>query len=353
MRTTLKDIAGRARVSINTVSRALRNCDDISRARREELQALARTMDYKPDPALSALSAYRQRRRIYTDFAKLAVVSYWSTPDRWLKSTSGRAFWEGAEARARLHGFELEYFWLGKVGMSPRRASHVLSYRGVRGLILPPLPPDVKTMRRLDLDWSRFSVVTLERSDLLPDFLYVAPNYYNAMALAWQQLTTRGYRRIGLVLNEDNASRSHHQWEAVMLLEQQRHLGRSTPDTLLVHSGTLPRDQFDELVSAWLAKTSCDAVIVRSSHFGAWFQEQHARLRGRCGVVGLNVDDDNFGRIRLTGIDQQRRVMGAAAVDLAHNLMLRNERGPTPHLQGMVVEGAWCEGDTLPARRPS
>jgi LacI family transcriptional regulator len=310
-------------------------------------------MGYKPDPALSALAAYRQRRRIHTDFAKLAVVSYWNTPDNWLKSTSGLAFWAGAEARARLHGFELEYFWLGKVDMNPRRASHVLSYRGVRGLILPPLPPDVKTMPRLDLDWSRFSVVTLERNDLLPDFLYVAPNYYNAMELAWQQLTTRSYRRIGLVLNEDNASRSQHQWEAVMLLEQQRHHGRSAPgtDTILVHSRTLTRGQFDEIISAWLTKTGADAVIVRSSHFGAWFQDQPPRLRRRFGVVCLNVDDDNFGRIRPTGIDQQRRVMGAAAVDLAHNLMLRNERGPTPHLQGMVVEGAWCEGDTLPRLR--
>lgn len=346
MRTTLKDLAARANVSINTVSRALRNCDDISLQRRAEIQKLARELDYEPDPALSALAAYRQRVRVKTDFSKLAVVSYWENLDNWLKLASGRAFWAGAEERARQKGYELEFFWLGKVGMSPRRASQVLSYRGVRGLILPPLPPEAKRLR-LDLEWKQFSVVTLERSESLPNFLFVAPNYYNAMALVWQQLVARGYQRPGLLLNEDNAGRSHHQWEAAMLLEQQRHQKRINQAAILVHAADLSYTQFAANVRVWFEKTKPDVVMVRTHHFARYLTDAGLRVPKDLGVVSLNVDDDRFGVLRPTGIDQQRRIMGATAVDLVNNLLLSNERGPEPHVRGMIVDGIWREGQTF------
>lgn len=350
MRITLKDLARQADVSINTVSRALRNCDDISLARRQQIQKLAARLGYKPDPALSALSAYRQRIRVKSDFSKIAVLSYWKNPDNWMKSISGQSFWTGAEERARQLGYELEFFWLGTVGMSPRRASRVLNYRGVRGVIVPPLPPDA-TRLKLDLDWTKFSVVTLERSEFLPNFIFVAPNYYSAMAVIWQQLWDRGYKRPGLLLNEDNAGRSNHQWEAAMLLEQQRHLGRIDQGSILVHSPATSVASFTARFGSWRKAVKPDALIVRSNYIARYLADQNIQVPMELGLVGLNVDDDYFGSLLPAGVDQQRRVMGATAVDLVNNLLLASERGPAPHIRGMIVDGVWRDGATLRRRR--
>ena len=65
-RVTLRDIARRAGVSHMTVSRALRNEGSISAERRAEIMRIAREMGYEPDPFLSALVAYRSRKRVTT-----------------------------------------------------------------------------------------------------------------------------------------------------------------------------------------------------------------------------------------------------------------------------------------------
>jgi DNA-binding LacI/PurR family transcriptional regulator len=57
----LKDIAARAKVSVMTVSKALRNAKDISPQTRERLQALAAQMGYVPNTAASGLRTHSTR----------------------------------------------------------------------------------------------------------------------------------------------------------------------------------------------------------------------------------------------------------------------------------------------------
>ncbi|MGK0236799.1 MAG: LacI family transcriptional regulator [Candidatus Pelagisphaera sp.] len=56
----MKDIAAKAGVHQTTVSPALGNHPSLPKKTRDRIQGLAKEMDYQPDPALSALIAYRQ-----------------------------------------------------------------------------------------------------------------------------------------------------------------------------------------------------------------------------------------------------------------------------------------------------
>ena len=54
-RTSLKDLAERLGVSIATVSRALRGSHEVSAEMREKVKALAKQMNYRPNPFAQSL----------------------------------------------------------------------------------------------------------------------------------------------------------------------------------------------------------------------------------------------------------------------------------------------------------
>ena len=63
LRPTQRDVAIQAGVTQATVSLALSNRSDVSAETRERIQAIARSIGYRPDPYLTGLSAYRKSRR--------------------------------------------------------------------------------------------------------------------------------------------------------------------------------------------------------------------------------------------------------------------------------------------------
>ncbi|MDG2167534.1 MAG: LacI family DNA-binding transcriptional regulator, partial [Opitutales bacterium] len=60
-RVRLKDVAKEAGLSVSAVSMALKDDSTIAAKTVERVKRVARDMGYAPDPALSALSAYRTR----------------------------------------------------------------------------------------------------------------------------------------------------------------------------------------------------------------------------------------------------------------------------------------------------
>src|SRR5208282_2052451 len=106
-------VARTAGVHVTTVSLALRDHPSLPMRTRERLQRLARQMGYVPDPALSALVAYRHGSRPRKDQPTLAYVTHWDSALGWKESPAHRDFHEGATAKACGIGYQLEHFWLG------------------------------------------------------------------------------------------------------------------------------------------------------------------------------------------------------------------------------------------------
>ena len=60
-RTTIEDVALAAGVSVATVSRALRGLPNVATSTRAKVEAAARGLNYRPDPAASRVATGRSR----------------------------------------------------------------------------------------------------------------------------------------------------------------------------------------------------------------------------------------------------------------------------------------------------
>ena len=335
--TTLKHIAEHLDLSVAAVSMALRDHASLPAATIARVKRAALKLNYTPNSAGSALAAHRQQLRVRRDFSVIALVSHWPTRDDWLHRPSAQRLLAGATARARAYGYDLQHFWAREDGMTPARFSRVLTSRGIRGLILAPLEqPD----SRLDLDWARFSTVTIERPVRYAHFHHVLPNYSADVRLAGIRLRERGYTRIGLVIEANLAERVAHQWEATHAFEQSRTGPASAAIPTLIVSGPQPA----ATIGAWLRTHRPDAVISRCNDVLAAAAALKLRVPRDLGYASLNVLDDAPG---VSGILQHRDVMGAAAVDALHGLLHRNHRGPHAVAQGTQIDGTWHEGRTV------
>lgn len=335
-RIRLKDIADHVGLSVAAVSMALRNDPRFPAATIARVKRVAADLGYRPDPALSALAAHRFHLKIARDFSVIALVSNWQRSE-WLRYEAARRLIEGATARGRAYGYTIEIFWTREGGMSGRRFGSMLAARGIRGIILGPLD---RATDRVDIDWSQFAVVTIERPVHYPNFHHVVPNYFADTLLAWQQLRARGYRRVGLVIDGGKAERSIHQWEAAHAFHQAQAVAETERVPSLVVSGGARVAGIRD----WLRRHRPHAVISRSEDVFKAARAEGLRVPRDFGYVSLNAIDDESG---ASGILQHRDVMGATAVDVLNSLLHRNHRGPHELSMGTQVDGTWHEGRTL------
>ena len=338
----MKDIAAKAGLSIAAVSLALRDHPRIPEETRLRVKRIAERLGYAPDPALSALVAHRSRMRVLRDFSVIGLVSNWSTPTAWSALPSAAQAMQGAIHRGRELGYTVQHLWTGSHGTSPGRFSTILKNRGIRGLILAPLEnPEMS----LDLDWTAFSAVSIERADHYPKVHHVVPNHYADLLLCWKKLRALGYNRVGLAVRQDLAARFSHQWEAAHDYARSRAPTPLEPVPILeLH----PHRQLEQ-IRHWIRTHRPQAVIGRCDNFSAAAAAEGLSVPRDIGYVSLNIVDDEPG---CTGIDQHRDIMGALAIDVLNGLMQRNQRGFQPASIGTQVDGSWREGKTLSRRVP-
>src|SRR5690606_584961 len=123
----------RAGVTHPTVSRALRDDPQIKKATREKIQQLAREMGYRPDPALTALAAYRSTIQPTHRFEKLAIL----VPEREGELPANiREQVRGICERAEELGFTPELFPIARTQKEQLRTSRAIYNRGIRGVVV-------------------------------------------------------------------------------------------------------------------------------------------------------------------------------------------------------------------------
>lgn len=317
---------------------ALKNHQSLPQHTIDRVKKIAAELDYKPDPALSALAAHRNRLRVHNNFSIIGLISNWQNPDDWNNLRSGREVIEGAKSRALELGYTLQPFWSRADGATPKRFSQILKTRGIRGIILAPFE---HYDDELELDWDEFSVVTIEKPERYPFFHHVLPNQYSDYLLCWEKLRVRGYTRVGLVVRSDLADRWSHQWEAAHQYAQAQMAGKL--DTIPILN--LDKTEQTESIRSWLHRYQPQAVISRCDGFFEAAEAEGIKVPEDVGYVSLNVSDDQPG---VSGIYQHRDTMGATAVDLLNSLMQRNQRGPLKVSVGTQVDGSWRKGFSLP-----
>jgi len=337
---SLKDIAKAAGVAAMTVSRALRDNPKISLRRRREIQALAQRMGYRPDPQISRLMSRLRTARPKRTETVMAALSTLNERTAIGSNVHQRAFFVGARERAFALGYRLEEFWANEPGLSPRRLEHILFSRGIEALLLMPYGPG---FAGLEIDYSRFSVAAIGRSQADQLFHRVCQNHYRAVELALRHVQQAGYGRIGMVLSEVLDRRAGRRYSSAFL--QHLHTTRPAARVPLFESMEWDEKRF----LRWYRRHHPDVILATSKV-----------VRQRLEAVGIHAPRDvgfvNLDLIapgdRSSGVDQNYGRIGAAAVDLLAEQVNHHEKGLSPFPKTVLIDGYWQNGDSLSGPGP-
>ncbi|RME66916.1 MAG: LacI family transcriptional regulator [Verrucomicrobia bacterium] len=339
-RTTLKDVAREAGLSIAAVSMALRNSPDLAADTVARVKKIAAALGYAPDPALAALAAYRSRVRPPRELGTIAFISNWSTRDGWTRHRDPSLILSAMKRRSQELGYKIEHFWVPECGNSPRRLDQILQTRGIKGLILAP---EGEGRPHPDLQWDRYSVVCITRPSNPEPFQYVCVAHFHAVMTCWHHLMDRGYTRIGLAVETEINPHWRHQWNAAHEQARCEHGLQSCRIPPLAIS----RSESPARIRQWLREYRPDAVISRCPRFAEAAAAEGLSIPGDIGYVSLNIDDD---LPEATGIRQPCEEIGIEAIENLHWQLIRNRRGRRTFAVGIEVSGTWVEGCTLPVR---
>lgn len=332
----MRRVAQAAGVSTMTVSRALRNQPYVAEDTARRVREAAVRLGYRPNPLVAALMVQLRQNRPIADAGTLAYVTAFSPPSAWRNNASLLRLHAGAATRAAELGFHMEEFAWHSLPEG-RKPADVLAARGIAGLLLAPvpLPPPV-----LDLRWEEFSVVTIAHSLPVPDVHRVSNHQFDTLQQAFHRLRERGYRRIGLALPRSNDERVGHLWSGANAICQ-----ASVPIREQV-APFLPRNWSDAALTGWLRRTHPDAVMSPLSIVRERMEALGIRVPSQMGFASLDLNDPTT----EAGMDQNRELVGRAAVDVLAGLLMHNERGIPAYPHSTLVKGRWVDGPSAAPR---
>ncbi len=348
-RTSLRKIAEQTGVTRMAVSLALRGKPGVSESTRKNVLRVASRLGYEPDPELAKLLTHIRMRTRSETKASLALLT--SGPHRaaWQQSVTERKYVEGAQARAKEYGYRLDEFWMNEPGMSLARLGNIIWSRGIEGVIIAPLQGKLSETesRTLDFDFAPFSSVEISETVEQPDLGRAIHDQYTSMLKVLAELTKANYRKIGLVLEAALDQRVNGKWTAAYLYFRQVHGGKSLSRPLLLDAPN--QRAFDK----WFDCHHPDAIISVDRLALRLLERRGVAIPREVGYATLDLDEHDAGHQRVSGIDQNSRLVGAAAVDMLVAAIQRGERGLPKQPLRTEIEGTWVAGKTTLRMRPA
>lgn len=328
-RITQKDVARALGFHHTTISLALRGHPSIPAHTREKVRETAERLGYRPDPVLDALIAYRIQGRERKFQGVIAWLDLWKEPGVF-EQGGLQPYYRTAVERCTQLGYHLDIFKVGQGGMSGQRLSSVLRERGIRGIVVPPLPGGRVHLR---LDWSSFAAVALSRGLIKPALPMFIADHFTNMRVALRHLKSLRKTRPGLIILADEHRRTDHLRMAAFL-RSQHDMPTESPVPVL------ELERMDtSLVLAWLGQHRPDAVLVRDVALMTRVLEQGGYPEAeRPLLVGMGADEHTPGPKVMDDVATQVTL----AINFLVGLIQRDEMGLPEVAPTMTVPGKWC-----------
>lgn len=344
-------VAERAGVHTTTVSLALRNHPSLPLATRQRLQALAVEMGYQRDPALSALVAYRRQSRPLKNNPLLAYVTNWSSRWGWKDHPAHHAFFTGAQEKAASLGYQVEHFWLGEEGMSHRRMSRILYSRGITGIVLAS--HQYENDAPIDFEWSKFSAVKIDFSPRAQHLHMVTNDQRTIVALAMQRMMAAGYKRVGFVMPRWWDNYVERAWSAGFLAEQQLVAPADQVPILYFSSPENSNGDFRvprEPLSTWLRAHKPEVILSYGPFVKPTLAELGLSIPKDIAFVDTFLETEDGS---TAGVRQNCHRVGELSIEVLAGQLNQHIVGIPTIPTATLVEGAWCDGASLPPRKIS
>jgi DNA-binding LacI/PurR family transcriptional regulator len=300
-------------------------------------------MGYRPNAMASMLAHLRHNRSEKPVRAALAWLNLWPQPGR-LRAEHKEfdLYWQGALATAEKFGYHLDEITPDK-GRHAESLERILVARGIQGILLPPVPDEIEAGWGA-FHWDRFSVVRFGRSHKdVPCHLVTADQTADAM-LAFDEIRSRGYRRIGAVMG---IRKVRHLFDAGFLKAQ---LAVPESDRLPIcqlTQGNAPANT--PVFEKWFRQHRPDAIITDHTALLSLLKRMGLSVPKDIGLATTTVLDGNID----AGIYQNPEEIGRVGVLQLLSLMHDNERGIPDLHREVLVKGTWVDGGMLPRRKPA
>lgn len=333
-RIVMKDVAAAAGVHQTTVSLALRDHPSLPVKTRDRIKQIANDLGYRPDPALSALSTYRQRITEEPPTQVIAFILNLANEAHLKENHVYNQLIKGARSRAEELGYKLEVFWFGKDYPRSKALDNVLKTRGIQGIILGAFS-FINT--DINLDWSAYSAVKINLLPVELEIDAVLSNQIFGVRLAIRKLLANGITRIGLAVADHDEIHNRNLFTSGFLMGQ-----RNIPDPedrippLIFTAKPLP--ELNEEIKEWAIKNEIHAIMSNWNHFDATAWEISQETERDCRFVPLDAND----RTRpYGGIDQNHTEIGRRSVDTVVGQLNTFLRG-VPDTHGMtLIDPIW------------
>jgi LacI family transcriptional regulator len=354
-RATQLDVARVAGVHNATVSLALRNSPSISEKTRKRIQTIAAELGYQPDPALRALAAYRRRLSTGRKTETIAYVTNEGSRWGWRELPAESQYHLGAQRKAEEYGYQLEHFWLSEPGMTPRRLSNMLFHRGITGLLLAAHRPGGD--EPLDFDWPRFGAVKIGSLPHAPALHRVTSDWCGNIRLAMRRAVAAGYRRPGLVLPRWWDDRVDQALSLGFITEQNRlpaedripiFFGPLSPFATRERHRPVSEPSAGPSFSGWIDEYQPDVVLGSFAHISSALSALGIATPAAVAFVDPFNGSPEGG---VAGVRHNLERVGEIAVELLVAQLQQNLLGLPPIPATTLVEGAWCDGTSLPSTR--
>lgn len=340
---TLKDIAHATGYSLMTVSRVLRGAPKVSAEKREHVLKEAKRLNYQPDPHLARMMQAVRGRKQQRVRAVIAVIREHVPQDGLLSPSYQYVPIDDIRSRAHGHGYAVEEFWLGKDGLTPKRLQKILHARGIEGVIVSPQSMQLPCSK---IDFSPFAAATFGNAMSSPALHMCAGNMTLGIHMAADQLTARGYRRIGVAVTRWIVNRSQFGYSGGLFHWQQSLPPADRVPLLLFPSNDISQG-FDAF-SKWMHEHQPDALITFDTHVPGWLRRLGLRIPQDIGFV---VHDWTPRMPDFAGIYQQRDHLAAAAVDLIVTQLSQHEHGVPEVPRQIMIPPRWVEGPSVRTAR--
>ncbi|MBI5388706.1 MAG: LacI family DNA-binding transcriptional regulator [Verrucomicrobia bacterium] len=323
----LKDIAVQARVSVMTVSKALRDAKDISAATKARIQKIADELGYMPDVAARSL------RSGHTKLFGVVISS--------LTNPIYARILLALEEHAHELGYEV--IFAHSLNLPHREAASIqrLLSRRVDGLFISPvyrLEPKAPAYERIVTQGTP-TVILGHRAPFCEQFTAVETDDVAASFEVTRHLLALGHRRIAFFTGRQDAPWSIERLEGYRRALRQANL--EVDDKLIFPGGTTIEEGskaalqlIGEAPQVTAVQAVNDLIAIGAAEV---FLKQGQRIPEDISVTGFgNILTSEHFRVPLTTISQPKYRLGEAAME-AMLALLRGEKPQTRRLSAELI----------------
>lgn len=343
-RITLKTIAEALGVSVMTVSLAMRNSPETSKKTRDLVQSKAQELGYMPDPALSALIAYRTNTNTPSFAGTIVYINNFDYPNLTSKDCKLKIHYElfsGAKKRSGELGYKLEEFWLRDPRRTIQQSLNILHAKNIRGLLIGPQKESGKN--DCPIPWEAFSCVKYGYSLSSPHLNTVCSDQFQAMTKSILELVKRNYLRIAMVYSSDQSLRNSNKQLGAYLAAVQS--CKTEPIPPYIEDLPVDREKFMH----WYHRHKPDAIVCGNDQYLKILHEANIRTPEDLGVA-IPYKHVESPYNHYAQVEEHYAISGEKMVNLLVQMLQQNERGIPQHPVDIICGVDFIDGISIRPR---